>query len=144
MDANDTEALNGIMTDEYDESEWLSADCNLNNGQVNELNTLVPIQQTECESVQNEHVVPNANSSGNDNDLNRPQMPAKGVKMVKMNNGQIQVTQTLYDDDGEIEMTYIQGQELRPKKRDKYQMKVNDALSGNLPFQENVCNCFFL
>lgn len=115
------------------------------NGQVNELITLVETQQTECEivlsdTVQNDNIVANANSSGNDNDLNRPQNPAKGVKMVKMDNGQIQVTQTLYDDDGEIEMTYIQGQDLRPKKRDKYQMKVNDALSGNLPFQENVCN----
>lgn len=49
-------------------------------------------------------------------------------------NGETLITQQL---DDEIEITYVLGRELKPKI-DSFQVKLNDQLSGNLAFHENV------
>lgn len=62
--------------------------------------------------------------------------PNNGEKVTVCENGQIKITQFI---DEEVEMTYIHGQKLQAMK-DRFQVKMNDPLSGNLPFQENVCS----
>lgn len=101
----------------------------------------VPVRLDEHESVEeNTNVLPNANennSNRNGNDSLHSQK-VKSVKTVMLEGGEILVTKTLDDNGDEIEMAYIYGQEICPKN-ERYQIKVNDALSANLPFQENVC-----
>lgn len=50
---------------------------------------------------------------------------------------QVRITQTINYEGEEIEISYVSGQKLRPIINSAL-VKVNDLLSGNLPFQENV------
>lgn len=52
------------------------------------------------------------------------------------------VTQIVHYEGDEIQMTYVLGEQLRPRI-ESTQVKVNDKLSGNLPFHENVSLSIF-
>lgn len=52
-----------------------------------------------------------------------------------MASNQVKTTVTVMVEDEAIEMTYVVGERLRPQM---ICVKVNDPLSGNLPYQENV------
>lgn len=89
---------------------------------------------------ENTNVPPNVNENNlnrNGNDSLRSQM-VKSVNTAMLEDGEILVTTTIDDSGDEIEISYIHGQKICPKIS-RYQIKVNDALSATLPFQENVC-----
>lgn len=69
------------------------------------------------------------------NILLRSYKPAENEKVVLTQDGKIEITKAI---DEELEMTFILGQKLLAME-DRFQVKMNDLLSGNTPFQENVC-----
>lgn len=78
-------------------------------------------------------------SAQHNNSVVQSYVPAADEQVNLIENGQMCITKVFADG---MEMTYIHGQKLRARK-DPYQIKVNDVLSGNLPFQENVCITIF-
>lgn len=59
---------------------------------------------------------------------------AKNEQAAINEKGQIEITRTVDDD---CEIKYIYGEELSPKD-DGPQIKINDIISGNIPFRANV------
>lgn len=68
------------------------------------------------------------------NILLRSYKPAENEKVALTQDGRIAITKAI---DDELEMTFVLGEQLLPIE-DRFQIKMNDALSGNMPFQENV------
>lgn len=160
MDDTDIMALDGIVADESNESNSgfesiisngaLNAyedhfdgneynETNQSDGPTNGVDSFEPNQSIEEEeSVEANETNETQQKDGQNNDSDIPIQQNEAVngavKMFMMDNGQIRVTQTLKD----MEVTFIRGEVLRPMKQ-CFEIKVNDILSGNFPFQENVC-----
>lgn len=58
-------------------------------------------------------------------------------KAVINENGQVLITTFYKCDDEEVECTYVYGEKTIPLNPE-YTVKLNDPLSGNIPFRENV------
>lgn len=80
--------------------------------------------------------------SGSDALLNLPNLPIIGHNddaVQVTSDGRTDVIRTFYDekDEEELQMTCEQGISLKPVSLG-YQVKVNDEISGNMPYRENV------
>lgn len=75
------------------------------------------------------------NDSNQDQTLSMIQSKLAADEVAKMNaKGQIEVTKTVADD---CQITYVYGETPVPKNP-LYEVKLNDLVSGNLPFRENA------
>lgn len=146
MDPSDAMALDDIVAD--DSTDNFTNNQNENVAEPTESNELTEQDESENElnletSQTSEPATENytvaIDTVRHSNSLLQPYIPAGNENVDLNENGQTLITR-VFDD--EMEMTYIYGQKLCAKKNDPYRTKENDVLSGNLPFQENVCNKF--
>lgn len=168
-EALDMLLIEGNITDieasnQNDESNANKNDCQVNannhptaiqvcDGEVTNMTENVNLNSTTDMPAQLEQNMDNAedsNGSRNENLINlavinndeqdqmniRNYVPTENETLTINEKGETEITKTLEDD---IEIRYILGQKLRGISH-PYQVKNDDLLSGNLPFQENVSN----
>lgn len=152
---DDNSACDGesVATDNTSQQVHLRIETNengreINNDSTNEVNIDDPSNQI-VETAAIQHQNSNDTTTAEDenvpdeesNTLLRSYKPAENEKVAFTQDGRIEITKTI---DEELEMTFILGQQLTAMQ-DRFHVKMNDKLSGNLPFQENVyaSRCYF-